>query len=132
MEVSISKIRKLEEMVGEFPELSNQFRSVTELLQDENWEEGFHKGDELTSRYESLLAEEQNRLALESRANEIFLLARNFLDKHESLSETRGHCFLEASDSLDKGRFDIVHDNLKSLIRRGNELDINLLVSGSL
>ena len=132
MEVSISRIRKLEEMVGEFPELSNQFRSVTELLQDENWEEGFLKGDELTSRYESLLAREQNRLALESRANEIFLLARNFLDKHESLSESHGHCFLEASDSMDKGRFDIVHDNLKSLIRRGNELDINLLVSGTL
>ncbi len=86
----------------------------------------------MTSRYESLLAREQNRLALESRANEIFLLARNFLDKHESLSESHGHCFLEASDSMDKGRFDIVHDNLKSLIRRGNELDINLLVSGTL
>ena len=132
MELAISKIRKLEDMVEEFPELNKKFLSVTELLQDENWEEGFLQGNELTSQYAVLFDREQENLALESRANEIFHLARKFLDEHEILSETHGHCLREASYSLENGRFDLVHENLKPLIRRGNELDINHLVSGIL
>ena len=129
---AISSLQDLKEKSQEFPQLSDTFLLVEKRFQDEEWSRAHRLSEELESTYNDLVLIKKRRLAQQSRADELILQGSIFLETHPSLSETHGEYYLRANDVYEKGIFDEVHDLIKPLIKRGNELDVQLLINSSI
>jgi hypothetical protein len=132
MAKAISRLQGLQEKSQEFPQLSDKLLVVEKRFQDEKWTAGHILSGELESNYEHLREVKERRLAQQSRANELILQASRFMETHQSLTETHEGCYLRAHEMYERGIFDGIHNTIKPLIRRGNEMDVELLVSSSI
>ena len=132
MAKAISRLQGLQEKSQEFPQLSDKLLVVEKRFQDEKWTAGHILSGELESNYEHLREVKERRLAQQSRANELILQASRFMETHQSLTETHEGCYLRANEMYERGIFDEIHNTIKPLIRRGNEMDVELLVSSSI
>lgn len=132
MAKAITRLQSLRKKCQEFSQLSDKLLVVEKRFQGEEWTQGHTLSKELESDYGHLRAAKESRLAQQSRANELILQGRRFMETHQSLTETHGELYLRANELYEKGIFDEIHDVIKPLIRRGNGLDVQLLVSSSI
>ena len=132
MAKAITRLQSLREKCQEFSQLSDKLVVVEKRFQGEEWTQGHILSKELESAYRHLKVVKERRLAQQSRANELILQGRRFMDTHQSLTETHGELYLRANELYEKGIFDEIHDVIKPLIRRGNRLDVQLLANSSI
>ena len=82
MAKAITRLQSLREKCQEFSQLSDKLLVIEKRFQGEEWTQGHILSKELESDYGHLRAVKERRLAKQSRANELILQGRRFMETH--------------------------------------------------